>query len=152
MARISRLDDSNLPSERTMGYRFISRTLSMIACVLTLARSCSTQVQLASGRVTCEGMRSVHPSPTPPLRGGDNWGSLPVGGGRRPLPGGERLRDYADLRSESALLAGWTLPGRLGSSNATRTAPASDTAAGVGVRDVWIAQRLSRLPRQRPGE
>src|SRR2546426_11363903 len=61
MARASRLDPVNLPSSGTTGYRSISRTLSMMAWVLVLVRSCSILSTTRSPAHPCEdgGHRSL---------------------------------------------------------------------------------------------
>ena len=54
MARASRLDPVNLPSSGTTGYRSIARTLSMMAWVLVLVRSCSILSTTRSPAHPCE--------------------------------------------------------------------------------------------------
>lgn len=58
MARARRFDAVNRPSAMTMGYRSSSRTLSMIACVLMVARSWSIFRTTGSRVRPCEAGQS----------------------------------------------------------------------------------------------
>jgi hypothetical protein len=62
MARASRVDPVNLPSLGTRGNSSISRTLSMMACVLMLARSRSTLSTTRYPAHPCEGGGAPRPS------------------------------------------------------------------------------------------